>query len=177
MPELAPTESIALARILDDLDYYQLLHLPREATPSQVRAAYHSCSRAFHPDAHRHLEGELPAAVGSVAKRITEAYSVLRNPRRRRAYDERLRSGAGTRIQLAEADAAGGRGETEQREGRTPQGRQFYNLAAADLRRGDLAGAVRNLQTALTFEPDNAGFKAELAAARDEMERLRKQSL
>ena len=164
--ELAPTEIKALARILDQLDYYQLIHVSPGAPPSLVKQAYYATSRAFHPDANRHLELELQAAVAKVAKRITEAYSVLRDPRRRQAYDRRLEAGAGVRMQLAEAQAEAGRQSTQERQGRTPQGRQYFNLAMAALGRKDFLSAERNLRTALTFEPDNPVFKEQLASVR-----------
>lgn len=166
MSELAPTEIKALARILDELDYYQLIHVSPGASPSRLKEAYYATSRAFHPDANRHLEGELQSAVAKVAKRITEAYSVLRDPRRRQAYDRRLEAGAGVRMQLAEAQAEAGRRSTEERQGRTREGRQYFNLAIADLRRKDYLSAERHLRTALTFEPDNAVFRGQLESIR-----------
>jgi curved DNA-binding protein CbpA len=167
---MAPTEITALARVLGDLDYYQLLHLSPNANVGEVRQAYHSTSRAFHPDANRQRSDEVRRAIDEIAKRVTEAYSVLRSPRRREAYDRLLSSGDGVRMQLAEAEAASNRQQTEERQGRTPQGRQYFNLATADLRRGDFAGGVRNLQTALTFEPDSAFFKEQLAEARKKLD-------
>ena len=166
---MVPTEIKALARIVGELDYYQLLHLERGASPRDVKHAYHASSRAFHPDANRHLENELCDAVANIAKRITEAYQVLREPRRRRAYDELLAAGDGVRIRLADASSEGGRRDTETRQGRTPQGRQYFNLASADAKRQDWQAAERNLQTALTFEPDNDFFKSELAATRERL--------
>ncbi len=163
--ELAPTEIKALARILDELDYYGLLHIPPGAGTAEVKRAYFACSRAFHPDANRHLPEDLQSAIARIAKRVTEAYSVLRDPRRRAAYDRRLSEGAGLRIQLAEAEAEAGRSETEQR-GRTPLGRQYFGRAEADLQRGDRVAATRNLQMALTFEPENPLFRAKLAELR-----------
>jgi curved DNA-binding protein CbpA len=164
-PDLAPTEIAALARIVDELDYFQLLHVERGAAASEVKQAYYQTSRAFHPDANRHLEPEQRVAVAKIAKRVTEAYSVLRDARRHQAYLRHLESGEGVRMQLAEAQAEAGR-HAIQNQGRTPQGRQYYNLATADLRREDFPAAARNLQTALTFEPDNEFFKAQLKAAR-----------
>jgi curved DNA-binding protein CbpA len=168
--DLAPTEIKALARIVDELDYYQLLHLKHGDGAAKVKAAYHATSRAFHPDANRHIvDRELRAAVESIAKRVTEAYSVLRDPRRRQVYDRRLASGSGVRMQLAEAETEASRLAKEQRQGRTPQGRQFFNLASADIRRRDFASAERNLQTALTFEPGNAFFEERLTEVRREL--------
>ena len=48
-------------------------------------------------------------------------------------------------------------------QGRTPQGRQYYKLGRTAAEKQDWAAVVRNLQTAVTFEPDNARFKAQLA--------------
>jgi len=163
--EMAPTEIVALSRIMDELDYYQLMHVQRGATVRDVRQAYYATSRAFHPDANRHLSEEMRAAVARITKRVTEAYAVLRDPKRRQAYDRLLDEGRGLRIQLAAAQAAGGR-QARENEGRTAQGRQYYKLAAAALEASDWGGAARNLQTALTFEPDNAFFKERLAEAK-----------
>ena len=166
---MAPTEIMELARIMDELDYYPLLHLTRDATPRDVKLAYHSSSPTFHPDANRHFERDLRHAISNIAKNVTEAYQVLRDPRRRKAYDELLDTGAGVRIRLAEAKSVGGQKDTEARQGRTPQGRQYFNLAALDAKRKNWQGAARNLQTALTFEPDNEFFKSELAAVRERL--------
>jgi curved DNA-binding protein CbpA len=164
--QLGPTEIRALARLLGELDYYQLLHLPRDAGSVEVKRAYHATTRVFHPDANRNLEPELQEAVRQIAKRVSEAYSVLRDPRRRRAYDSGLSEAGRNRIQLSEASAEAGRRDTTERDGRTPEGRRYYKLAQRDLARHDYAAAARNLQTALTFEPDNASFKEQLTAAR-----------
>jgi len=170
MANLAPTEITALAGILAELDYYQLLHLEPDAKPSDIKRAYHETSRTFHPDSNRFQSPEVRKAIDEIAKRISEAYSILRNPRRRKAYDQQVAAKAGVRMQLAEAEAAGNRTQTEAREGRTPQGRQYFNLATASLRQSDFASAVRNLQTAITFEPDNPFFKEQLAQARKKLD-------
>lgn len=165
MAHLAPSEIKALARIVDELDYYQLMKVRRGASAREVKSAYHATSRLFHPDANRHLDGELQFAVATISKRVTEAYSVLRDPRRRQAYDRQLDASGGVRMQLAAAEA-GARRQEQENQGRTPQGRQFFQLAKAAMQRGDWAGAERNLRTALTFERDNAFFQQQLAEAR-----------
>lgn len=167
MATLAPAELRALARVLDELDYYEVLEVQRGAAGSGLRDAYHAACRRFHPDANRHLEPELRSAVERIAKRVTEAYSVLRDPQRRKLYDESLGRGDGVRrLQLVESAAAAHQRNREEREGRTPQGRRFFAQALADLGRGDVSSALRNLQMALTYEPGNALFKAKLEEAR-----------
>lgn len=164
---VAPAEIRALAEILDELDYYRVLELPEGAPVSEVRAAYHRASRRFHPDGHRDMPGELRDALTRIAKRVTEAYSVLRDPRRRQVYDQQLAGDtASVRVPLANASAEAERQSREQREGRTPNGRRYFMLAQADLARGDKNAAERNLRTAMTFEPGNEVFKTALAKLR-----------
>ncbi len=165
MSALAPAEIQALASLLDELDYYQLLEVAADAPTSEVRRAYHRASRRYHPDSHRHLEPRLRTTIARIAKRVAEAYSVLRDPRRRQVYDRQLAEGRReVRLPLVQAEAEAGRQRRETHEGRTPNGRRYFALAAADLKRGDPVAAERNLRTALTFEPDNAHFKDLLAS-------------
>lgn len=167
MTALGPAELRALASILDDLDYYEVLEAPRGAAGRTLREAYHAASRRFHPDANRHLDSDLRGAVERIAKRVTEAYSVLRDPRRRKLYDEALaRPPAKRRLQLVESAAEASQRSRDEREGRTPQGRRFFAQASADVARGDVASAIRNLQMALTYEPDNLLIKAKLDEVR-----------
>ena len=162
MAAISAAEVRALAGLVDDLDYYQLLEIPRDAPASAVRRAYHDATRRLHPDANRRLPEAERSCLEGVARRVSEAYQVLRDGRRRKAYDAQLAAGAGARIQLAEAEAQAEREALEHHLGRTPNGRRFFNLARADIDRSELAGAQRNLRMALTFEPDNAYFRKKL---------------
>ena len=159
---MEPAEIKALAGLLDELDYYQLLETKPGCKASDLKRAYYGVSRRFHPDANRHRPDDIRKAAERVSKRVTEAYSVLRDPKRRKVYDERLRGGNGARIQLAEAEAEADRQIIEERMGSTPNGRRFFSLATADIDRGDLASAARNLKMAVTYEPANAYFKQKL---------------
>ncbi len=163
---IARLEIKALAKIIDELSYYQILHLEPDASSRELKRAYYSTSRTFHPDANGHLDGEIRQSCTLISKRITEAYCVLKDPRKRKAYDERLDSGDGLRMQLAEAKAAHAKRDTETRQGKTAQGRQFLQKAKEDIQRGDHASAASNLQMALTFEPGNDYFKELLEEAR-----------
>ena len=154
-----PLEIRALVKIMDELNYYQLLGVEPTATAREIRRAFHDSSRTYHPDATRELDPGLRAECGRISKRITEAYCVLRDGRRRQAYDARIQQGAALRIQLTEARQAHTEQVKAERRGRTPQGRQFHARAEAALKLGNLAGAIQNIQMALTFEGQNEGFK------------------
>lgn len=167
MATLDPLEIVALARIMDELDYYQLLHVDAGASASEIRQAFHVSSRSYHPDANRNLPPELREQCARISKRITEAYCVLRDARRRKSYDaRRTEAGASLRIQLAEARQAHTAQQSSERRGATPQGRQYHAKAEAELKTGNVAAAIRHLQMALTFEAGNAGFKAMLEELR-----------
>jgi DnaJ-class molecular chaperone len=169
MPPVAvePLEIAALSKIMDELDYYQLLNIEPGASTAEVRKAFHISSRNFHPDANRGLVGELREQCQQISKRITEAYCVLRDTRRRNAYDAKVSEGDSLRIQIAEAKSAHVEQRKAQRTGATAQGRQFHGKAEADLKAGNLTGAIQNIQMALTFEAGNAGFKAMLDELRE----------
>ncbi|MCB2146400.1 MAG: DnaJ domain-containing protein [Deltaproteobacteria bacterium] len=62
--------------------YFTILEVTSEATPDEVHSAYRRLAKAFHPD---HYGG------GSEPfRQIQEAYSVLGNPARRKAYEKSL---------------------------------------------------------------------------------------
>ena len=163
---LRPLEIRALVRILDELDYYEILEVEPGASSADIKKAYFRSSRLFHPDANRCIEEKLRLDCEQISKRITEAYCVLRDPRRRKVYDGRKDSD--TRMQLATAQAEHKRVQAEERQGRTPQGRQYFQKAQQDLAQGNARTAIQNLQMALTFEPGNEGFKAQIAELRTE---------
>jgi DnaJ-class molecular chaperone len=144
---------------MDELDYYQLLGIEPKASTAEIREAYHASSRAFHPDANRNLAEDLREHCSRISKRISEAYCVLRDARRRQTYDAKRGETNDLRIQIAEAKNAHVEQRRAEARGATAQGRQFHGKAEADIKAGNLACAIQNLQMALTFEPCNAGFK------------------
>jgi DnaJ-class molecular chaperone len=160
---LAPAEIKALVKLMDELDYYQILEVQRDAPASGIKKGYYAVSRRYHPDANRRLEGESRLALETIAKRVAEAYSVLRDAQRRQAYDRQLGGGGGAvRMQLAEAKSQAGKKALEDHLGVTPNGRRFFTLALADIDRNAIDSAIRNMQMALTFEPTNEFFKQKL---------------
>ena len=67
--------------------HYELLQLPQEATPQQLRQAFRLLSKRFHPDTTT-----LPAAEAARAfQQLQQAYAVLSDPAARRRYDTELR--------------------------------------------------------------------------------------
>jgi curved DNA-binding protein CbpA len=70
-------------------DYYRLLNLPHSATKAEVKKAYLSLAKQYHPDAQTGNEEKF--------KNIAEAYSVLMDDSKRAAFDhKRLKTHAWT---------------------------------------------------------------------------------
>ena len=63
-------------------DYYEVLGVPRDATPEQVKKAYRRLARELHPD----VAGNDPASEERF-KDVSRAYDVLGNADKRRSYD------------------------------------------------------------------------------------------
>ncbi|MCS6799633.1 MAG: DnaJ domain-containing protein [Myxococcota bacterium] len=76
---------------LDELDHYQLLGVPPDADRGRIRQAYFALSKIVHPDTlfGKRL-GSYKAKMEAVFRRITEAYEVLGNRRKREEYDAYL---------------------------------------------------------------------------------------
>jgi curved DNA-binding protein CbpA len=65
----------------DDKDYYAILQVHPRAEPEVIEAAYRRLSRKYHPD----VRGQ--ADAGQRMRLLNEAFEVLGDPARRRAYD------------------------------------------------------------------------------------------
>ena len=132
------SEIHALAGIIDDLDYYEMLEVKRGAANSQIRSAYHDAQRRYHPDVLRDVPNEGRTAASRISKRVAEAYSVLRDARRRQVYDRRLDAGQPKRMPLVEAEAEAGRQGREAQDG-LDRGR----LRKSDTRAGETYRCAR----------------------------------
>ncbi len=172
-------EAEALAAALDELDYFAVLKIPETASPAEIKAAYYRESRVYHPDRFAALpDEEFRRLVGRVYRRVTEAYTVLRDDRKRAKYAADVRGPERARkLRFSEADEAEVKEEQkrrlEEQMGATPNGRRFFAAALADVQAQRWESAQRALKSALMYEPANARFKDQLAAVERELDATR----
>jgi len=65
-------------------DYYEVLGVPKTASPEEVKSAYRKLARQYHPDVAK----DDPKAAEAKFKEISEAYEVLADPQKRKNYDQ-----------------------------------------------------------------------------------------
>ncbi len=65
------------------VDYYDVLGVKRGASETDIKRAYRSLARKYHPDVATDK-----TAAESHFKEINEAYSVLSDPQKRQMYDQ-----------------------------------------------------------------------------------------
>src|SRR6266581_2011051 len=89
--------------MLEERTLYEVLQVDRRAEPEVIEAAYRRLARKYHPDVSNSADAE------QRMKEINAAYEVVRDPRRRAAYDrdlvredERPTTGAGARPEATE---------------------------------------------------------------------------
>ncbi len=72
-------------------DYYQILGVERSATQDEIKRAYRRLAKKHHPDRNQ----ADAAAAEDKFKEVQEAYSVLKDPKKRREYDQYGKAGVG----------------------------------------------------------------------------------
>lgn len=82
-------------------DYYEVLGVPKNATPSELKAAFRKKAVLFHPDRNKD-----DASSSEKFKEVNEAYSVLSDAQKKQAYDQYGHAG----VNASAGGAPGGAG-------------------------------------------------------------------
>jgi len=72
-------------------DHYQVLGVPREAAPGQIKKAYRQQIKKFHPDVNHSAE------AAETTRELNESYAILSDTRARSVYDMDLKLEESTR--------------------------------------------------------------------------------
>jgi curved DNA-binding protein CbpA len=175
-----------IAGMLEDLDYYRILKLKAGAPVGDVERAFADQSKAFHPDRFFGVrDPKFMRMVTAIFKRVQESYQVLRDPELKKMYDQKMGFRKAKDGTLARRPGHVGKAALEKekaaREGdeivEDKRARKYYDLAQIALMNQDWNGVVMNLQFATTYEKDNPVIEEQLAKARIELEKKKKQEI
>lgn len=67
-------------------NYYEILGISKNASSDQIKRAYYTLSKKYHPD--------INPKTANLYRNINDAYNTLKNPLKRKEYDELLELGA-----------------------------------------------------------------------------------
>lgn len=91
IPEALQTEIREFARRLPEMDYYEVLGVPREADAPAIREGFFERTKRYHPDRYfRKRLGPYAGLLSEIFKRVATAHEVLRDPALRSRYDKGL---------------------------------------------------------------------------------------
>ncbi len=145
-------------RLLDEVDYYQLLGVDRGSSPDAIRTAYFDLSLEFHPDRFFLLRsGDLKEKIYAIFRRLAEAHRVLNDEGLRRLYDE-SRDGSGKK-QVPQDVLSSDDSEEWGLKVDDEAARRFLVLAQAAHGRGDLHGARLFVAIARTYAREHRGLR------------------
>ncbi len=160
-----------LHEVLDEVDFYALLQVPKTAGRPEIEQAFAKESRRFHPDAYFGVrDPHFLRKITAIYRKSSEAYSVLKDPELKARYDSQMgiagpdANKKELEEELEEAKAA------EDEVCKTRQGRRYYDLAMTSKRNNDFNSMAMNLHFALSFERGNAIIEEQLAEAKAVLE-------
>ena len=67
---------------MEKRDYYEVLGVSKNATDKEIKKAYRQLARKYHPDNNKDADAE------AKFKEVSEAYEVISDANKRKAYDQ-----------------------------------------------------------------------------------------
>ena len=163
---------------IEKVDYYQLFNLQPGASSTDIKAAYFKLSKQYHPDRFfTTAEKDSRDKITTVFKRMNEAYTVLKNPEKRRRYDKAISGpdrAKNLRYQPGEEDKQ--ILVSPENQAKTVNGKKYLKLALIAEQKKDWRNAEMNLQFAVKYEPENDFMKKMLERVKEEITKMPKEN-
>jgi tetratricopeptide (TPR) repeat protein len=152
-PHLTSEQSSLKQKILEralaisSQDYFEMLGLPRDATPEQVQKAFFGLAKVWHPDRLPPALIEVKDACSKVFTHLTEAQATLCDAERRAEYMTLLKDGGATPDDQAKIHAI-------------LEAATEFQKAEVFLKRNDIAQAHELAKKAHALDPEQADYLA-----------------
>ncbi|HEX5704677.1 MAG TPA: DnaJ domain-containing protein [Pyrinomonadaceae bacterium] len=142
--------------------YYDLLGVSHQASADEIKNAYHSLARRFHPDRFHQADAKLRSQIEAAFARVAQAYDVLGDQSSRATYDAQFAvpaSPSGSKGATSEGGPASPQTTTESR------AESSFQKGVAATNQRQLQQAVRFFAEAASIEPRCARYRAEYGRA------------
>ncbi|MDT4969467.1 MAG: hypothetical protein QOJ64_4204 [Acidobacteriota bacterium] len=180
------------SRLRISTNFYQILGLVRPSTDPEVKSAYHSLAKRFHPDRFRRtVDDKVHAKIETAFATIAEAYEALKTKQSRAIYDSKLLT---TRNTIADtpppakpsalvsedrpkgggADSTPPSPPASSNAGPSYSAAEYFQQGIAALNSGDALLAIGRLGEAARLEPSEARYRAHYGRALATQPRLQR---
>jgi tetratricopeptide (TPR) repeat protein len=143
-------EILERAAQIDKENYFDMLGVPRDATPDIIRGAYFQLARIWHPDRLSADIVDVKPACAKVFARLSEAHQTLSDDQKRKLYVQQLAQGSGSPDEEAQVQAI-------------LEATLCFQKAEICFKRNDLGQAETLLRRAVELDGTQADYVALLA--------------
>jgi curved DNA-binding protein CbpA len=158
--ETLRTDILAMLESTKSKNYYDLLGVPFNASPDEIKRAYYALAKRYHPDHYyRSDTGELKKSLSTIFSVLTQAFDTLKVPATRASYDARILREAG-----------GGEEKSTPAQASSVKEASIQKLAELNYRQGrghfdhqDYWSAIEAFRQSVRLEPRNARYRYWLA--------------
>lgn len=152
-PEPTVTLDEYLDRVLNAVTFYDVLGVDRGVESDELKKAYFTSAKQFHPDKYRSESPETLKRIQDAFTSLSQAHETLKTPELREIYDYRMRK------ELAEREKRGGEAAGNASL-QAEQAAENFERGFSMLMEGDAESAIPFLARAAHYAPKNARYRA-----------------
>lgn len=143
-----------LERVENAQTYYDILGINSEAEIDELKRAYFTLARSFHPDKYHYEGGETLKRIQHAFTQLAQAHETLKNDGTREIYDYRMRK------EIAEREKHRAAGTLGERNIKLEQAEENFGHGFTLLTKGEAETALPFLARAVHYSPKNARYHA-----------------
>ncbi|HBB95367.1 MAG TPA: hypothetical protein DC054_08240 [Blastocatellia bacterium] len=140
-------------------NHYDVLAVPKGSSTAQIKDAYHTLARRFHPDRFHQSSSELRTRIESAFARMAQAYEVLSDTKQRDFYDQ-AGTTKRTRKSASGPKAPRDANVKDQNHPGNSRAETCFRMGTEALERNQIDQAIRLLAEAAMLEPREARYHA-----------------
>lgn len=158
-----------LGRLTAANNFYEVIDVPPTAGVNEIKEAYYSLARRYHPDRFHLKSGtRLHDQISSAFARITQAYETLMDTNARSTYDATMARSRQFAESAPKSDKAGPVAdstdalefEMDPSESEFGQAERYFREGFGSLQQGQINAAITHLAAASRLNPHEARYRA-----------------